>query len=716
MNPLVKKEIRLLLPSFLIGVALSFGNLFLKDDQYGFNAFVAVISFFSCSAIAVFIALNSFGAEISSGTFSMLLAQPMSRQRIWRTKTLLLAATLLIGGFLWCLVLYLRFETFTHPRGLGGFWDIFLGTWLFLLAVYSGALWTVLLFRQMAAAFWFTLLTPGAIVMFIAGLWPEKYSSACEPVVIAAVLIYAVAGIWFARRLFLQAQDVQWTGGAIAMPKVRVLARFKLGSGAYRRWRPRTALLIKELQLHQSQFVIAGVLALVHLGVIATRKLGHFSMNSSLEFILETFWGLWLVMPMLVGAAAVAEERKMGTLESQLCLPAKHRTLFAVKFSVVLFLSVLLGVVMPLWLEGSRIFPDVHFKFNIFYEFLGPFVDQIDRWLPLLILAGIAAAIGAISFYASTFTRNTLQALGPAVLGILATWFVLLVADQPEGIINYPLWRGWLVYFIGVPILTPTLIGLAFWNYQHVAVGWKAIRRNAFVLAAALGLVTAATTAIYHRALEKLTPFEPPHGVARLSMSNPTILRDQWNTLSVRLPDGRIWTTDDASISSTPSPLAWVLGDIRLNAQAGGHFLDGSNWISVDGFPWRGQVGIKTDGTVWVSKSPGRYERLATGGWKVTKAGDLVRFGYETNWCSLAPNGSSMLLVKNDGTLWRWGVTDWNYKLLEWPGFRALTPQRLGVESNWVDVVFFGDGPLCLRKTDGSVWTTWINNANKQRT
>jgi ABC-type Na+ efflux pump permease subunit len=711
MNPLVKKEIRLLLQSFLIGVALTFGNLFLKGEQVGFNALVVVVSFFSCSAIAVFMALNSFGAEISSGTFSMLLAQPISRRRIWWTKTLLLGAALLIGGLLWCLILYLRFEVLGHPRGLGDFEDIFIGTWLFLLVIYSGALWTVLLFRQMAAAFWFTILIPAALLMTVGYL--EDYPDRVPTALVIVFTVYAIAGFWLARWLFLRAQDAQWTGGAIAMPEMRGLTRFQVSSGVRRIWRPRAALLIKELQLHQAQFVIAGVLALLHLGVIATRKLGHFPTNSSMEFVLETFWGLWLVMPMLVGAAAVAEERKLGTLESQLCLPVNRRRLFAAKFSVVLFLSVLLGVVIPLLLEGTRILPDVDFKFGQFYEFLGLFVDQIDHWLPVLTLAGIAAAIGAISFYASTFARNTLQALGPAVLGILGTWILLLVASQPERIVNYPLWRGWLVYLIGVPILTPTLIGLAFWNYQHVVAGWKTIRRYGFVLAAALALVTAATTTIYHRAWEKVTPFEPPHGAARLSLSNPATLRNQWDALFVRLPDRRMWTVDYILNNRAPRPLAWVLGDIGLTSLAGGHFLDGSNWLSVVRV-WREQVGIKTDGTLWVSEHPEGFERSANGGWKTTTMGNLMRFGGETNWSSLAWDGSFMLLVKSDGTLWFWGVTNRDYKL-KWPGFRAFTPWCLGAESNWAEV-FQTDGPLCLRKTDGSAWTTWINDRNNQQT
>ena len=94
----------------------------------------------------------------------------------------------------------------------------------------------------------------------------------------------------------------------------------------------------EEFQLHQSQFLLAGALVVLHLGVVAHADIGPFPKNSETEFILEIFWGLWLVMPLLVGAAAVAEERKMGTLESQLCLPVKKRTQFATKFSVVLFL------------------------------------------------------------------------------------------------------------------------------------------------------------------------------------------------------------------------------------------------------------------------------------------------------------------------------------------------------------------------------------------
>jgi hypothetical protein len=728
MNPLVKKEIRLLLPGFLIGVALIFLNCIFKGEDLGFNASFSVVSIFACGGMAVLTALNSFGAEISGGTFSMLLAQPVSRQQIWRTKTRLLAIALFIGGILWCTVLYLRFETFHHQKVLGNFSDIFIGTWMFLLVIYSGALWTVLLLRQVAAAFWFTLLAPGAIVMAVSWLWPEKYNAFCELAVIVALLIYSGAGIWYARRLFLQAQDAHWTGGTIVWPEIRRTSRVSTDTSEKRCRHPRAALFWKEMQLQQSQFVLAGALALLHLGVLAARKFGDFQRNSSTEFILEIFWGLWLVMPMLVGTAAVAEERNLGTLTGQLCLPVKRRTQFKIKICMVLLLSVLFGIAMPLLLEGTRILPNLHIFSSDFHSESGGFpmlnawqscfwycLETVNILTPLCLFAGMTTGIAAISFYTSTLSRNTLQALAPAVLEITVFTALLLNATRPEMIFHYPVWHGSLIYFIGVPIFILVLVTMSFRNCQRTDLGWNVWRRNALVAVAALALVMAATTAIYHRAWEKLTPFEPAHGAARLSRSNPPVLREYWNTVSLRLDGGRIWMDDYGLNFIVANPLALFLGDIRLASLNGGHFLAGSNWVSVVRGGHIELAGIKTDGTLWVSERPARRERLADGEWKMSKAGDLVRLGSETNWSSIVPRGWNMLLVKNDGTLWHWGILTNGYGKIKWPGLHSFTPRRLGTESDWVEV-FMADGQPVIRKTDGSVWRTWFDRESRQQT
>src|SRR5262249_18288016 len=157
----------------------------------------------------------------------------------------------------------------------------------------------------------FTLLTPAAMAMAIVAVW-HKYivavSCSLESALIIAFSIYGVAGFAFARRLFLRAQDTHWTGGEITLLDVRGKVGWFTQPGVRRRG-PLAALWMKELRLHQSQFVLAGGLALLHLVVLAVRKLGgDFSGSSELQFVLEHFWVLWLAMPLTVGCAAVAEE------------------------------------------------------------------------------------------------------------------------------------------------------------------------------------------------------------------------------------------------------------------------------------------------------------------------------------------------------------------------------------------------------------------------
>jgi hypothetical protein len=325
----------------------------------------------------------------------------------------------------------------------------------------------------------------------------------------------------------------------------------------------------------------------------------------------------------------------------------------------------------------------------------------------------MVTAIGLISFFASTLVSNTLQALAPAVLGMLLTWYLLFAAAWPD--INLP-WRGLLIYFIGLPVLAVTLLALASRNFKRVVIGWQVWWRNLLVLLVMLGLVVIATTAIYHRTWEKLTPLEPPHGVPRLSLSNPATLREQWNKLSVGLPDGRIWTDNYWLNISARNPMALISGNIRMTSLGSGYFLDGSNWVNVVFEAWGQTAGIKTDGTLWVSQNPQRPLQSKNSGWKTIKTSTLDQFGSQSNWSSVVFwSGLNILLVKTDGTLWRWGPASWSFKNKKWPGLQSFTPQCLGTESNWAKV-FLTDTQPCLRKADGSVWIIWIKDRNDLQT
>ena len=693
MNAFIRKEVRLLLPVWIIGFLLAFSIWLIPIDESGDSVarvWLQAFPLFICPAMVLMMALSSFGGELSAGTFSNLLAQPVSRARVWWTKTLLLAAGIATISCAWLISFLLHHPNKTDSTELR---DFAVTAGLFALAVYSGGLWTVLLFRQVASAFWVMLLVPVALAVSITYIF-ENHSATIEPALIVGLSIYSIAGFIFARRMFLRAQDVQWAGAALEVPELRGLVKFTFTSGVKRIWRPRVALLAKEFQLHQSQFVMAGVLALLHLGVIVWRKFGgDAAKNSTMEFIFMAFWCLWLVMPLLVGCTAVAEERRFNTLESQLCLPVKHRTQFILKLGVVLFLSVLLGVMMPLLFEGTRIFPDLKFR-------------------GVMTMVAICASVGALSFYASTLGRNTLSVLAPAFVIIVVSATLLLNARRAEEIFGFPIWRGWLIYWIGVPVMALVLFRLAFWNYRRVLAGWKLLTRNFLVLAMSLAFVMTATSAIYHRAWEWLTPLEPAHGTARLTRDKLVSLRADDSTLTVQFSDGRVWVDQFGMMAS--DLFSVITSDYKpMEADGGGKFIEGSNWVSFAKCAFD-LVGVRADGSLWVSEQP---QQIFSSSSKTNVADwrRMMKFGEENEWKGVVGKGFSAFLLKKDGTLWQLGFENFDFsKRKRWPGLRTFEAQSLHLfhaakgypdepNSDWTEIFSIGH-TICFRKFKEQHW------------
>ena len=710
MNPLLKKEIRLLLPSFLASLLMALAIWLVPEDldhSSFFAKILIIFPFLFCPVMVVMMTLGAFGREFSLATFSMLMAQPVPRDRIWSAKTLPLAVMVTLVWFVWCISDILHNPGNQSSDDLR---DMEICTALFALAIFSGGLWSVLLFRQMAAGFWFAVLTPAAVLVSIENvILADQPDKLVERVLIAAFIVYGIAGFIFARWLFSRVQDAQWTGGDVAMPEIRGLAWFKIGLGARRDLRPRAALLAKEFQLHQSQFFMAGVLLLLHLGVIATRKFGDFRGYPDLKFVLEQFWYLWFVMPFLIGCAAVAEERKLGTLEGQLCLPAKRRTQFGLKLFVVIVLSVVMGTIMPVLLEGTRILPEFNLNFpralmagnfgmtSVGWQFALNLLATIWFSLPLLTFVAISLGMAAMAFYASTLTRNTLQALAPAVLEFLLMWLLLLGALEPEEFSRQPLWHGWLIFVIGVPVLAIVVAALAYGNYKRVLVGWSAWRRNLLTLAVTLALVICATAAIYHRAWELLGTTEPPHGIARLT-PDQTRMEVSGENITVFLPDGRVWMNRYALHGVNPFTTK-LMEDQMFG---GGKFLDGTNWLDAADC-WRDIAGIQRDGSLWVSEKPDQFRRFwLNGKMTASESTKLARFGNENDWKNISGQYIPSFLLKTNGTLWIWGTNNWVWKN-KWPGLHAFQPQQLGTNSDWSEM-FTDNGRTFFRKTNGEVW------------
>jgi hypothetical protein len=84
MNALVAKEIRLLVPAYGMAVLLAVLPVWMLPVD-GHNS-PAAASLYPFSFGAVMLALSTFGREFGLRTFPLMLAQPLERVRIWRTK------------------------------------------------------------------------------------------------------------------------------------------------------------------------------------------------------------------------------------------------------------------------------------------------------------------------------------------------------------------------------------------------------------------------------------------------------------------------------------------------------------------------------------------------------------------------------------------------------------------------------------------------------
>ncbi len=712
MNALIRKEARLLLPSTVVGLLLTTMIWFSKERTgsfVGVSEWLITISSLACPAMLVMLTLDAFGVEISTGTFSQLLSQPVPRKRIWRIKTLLLALAVVVVTGSWCLAIaHLKFAGQSGANDKREFIKLAI---MLSLAAYSGGLWTVLLLRQVAAAFWFTILPPiGIMAITVLSLdgQPEKTVEAALFVVLIA---YSIGGFLFARRLFLRAQDVDWTGRNIEMP---TLGRFFPSRNqtvvASRGWRPRAALIAKEFQLHQPILLMAGVLGLLHLVVILLRNFGgDFTKQPVMQMILSSFWMLWLVMPLLIGCTAVAEERKLGTLAAQLCLPVKRGRQFRIKFGVVLFLSVLLGAVVPALLEYQMFLdasPSTHTnQFVMQWMFSHPETfSGLERIFPMILLTIGSAAVGGISFYISTFTRTTLQSLGPAAAACSVAWFLLSAATSSNLVTQFNLWRGPIVYLIAGPIMLITLFGLMRSNFKHVFVPGRVFGFNALMLGGSLVAGITLASATYHRAWELLAPGDPVHGPARLAQQDLAKMDFVFRQGHVQLRDGRVWT---ASISDfKPGPAAYfaifVTGDwVRLGPSA---VLPETNWTGVTiSYGYAEAAGIQSDGSLWISKRRRVDVREPT-----LELLHMTRFGDASDWQSVAAGWmGDLFLLKTNGALWHLGTNEFARGNVQ-SSLRDFNPERIGTNSDWAGISS-RNARVEFRKSNGQTWqlTNW---------
>ena len=646
MSALFYKELRLLRSVWITTMLLilaptALAKLFHYDQQTAMQL-TACAGILGCAILGV----AGFGWEFEARTFSLLLVQPRQRRQFWRAKIAALVVSLLPLALASIALGVVFFQDTRHDKEAFGVAFIALAA---VSSVITSGLWTTLLLRQV-----FGSIAPMALTASVTALFDERVSDDLRYEIIVATLIaYSVAGYFLARWLFRTAQDTQWTGGNLSLSSVGRWLRRTPDTTAPKQVHPLRALFGKELHLHESSLLVAGLLLLLQFATILLSWLVKNPEASALGVLPQMIWMLWLLMPALIGCSAVAEERKLGTIEPQLCLPVSRGRQFMVKAGVTLLYGLALGAIVPILTS-----PFVRIREPQMWEFL-------CGW------AIACLGITIIGFYASSLARQMLQALGVGI-AFVALWAFLLnwltgEYSQQGGyftLFGYHLWRGLSVFIVGAfvmllfavgqtvrrwcgiwvgilalislalylgPIqsffasdfsdrsrifvivvvaflLCPVMLILAltYRNFKHPQVSPALWRRNGATWIGILLVTLVVTALIYNRTWEIRMQFEPPAGPPRLSGSvRPTITRAFGDSPTfVLLPDGRLcWHKEFERIPPTAAQTDSTQptrSDPRWRAIKNPRveLVGDSNWVAIATAHYE-LVGIKSDGSLW---------------------------------------------------------------------------------------------------------------------
>jgi hypothetical protein len=668
MKTLLLKEARMLLPFWVAALLLAVASVLIAAPGWPLAGTTPL--WFGVGIVLLSVA--PFGMEFSYGTFQMLLAQPVPRRQIWLAKVFV--ALVAMASVLGLLAICWQFRAPRMPVVHGAFSEMVLTAAMMVMVILVGGLWTTLLLRQIAAALWFTPLIPGFLFVLVMGLTDGFAKDGNHLAGVAAMIAYSVVSLIWAAWLFARAQDTQWAGGVLSLPLQDFLHFRRPGQAAAKPRPPLAALVAKEFQLHHAALLIAGCVALLQVAwVVVIAWIGiprseRAEVFLNVTLILLCFF--WWCIPLLIGVAVVAEERRLGTLDAHLCLPVNRRLQFLVKLGVALFLSVICAAV-PMWLM-NQIAPALGVPRN--------------ETFTLGLLSLVAAAIGFLSLYASTLARNTLHALSIAVVVIIGCAALTQTWIYHKRIFGVLLWQGPIGQYICWPVLAVTLAALAYVNFRHLHEGRRTWMVNVAILLASVLLATGVTALSYHRAWELALPLEPDHGPAKIQGTGKSkVCGGTFGRFFVLLPDGRIWVSADYQVHRWHN----VRPPHAREVESG--FLPGTNLVDI---VETGFVALRSDGSLWnlIMYEPRQLPRLA-----------LSRIGSDDDWAAVSGMASAhYLAIKQDGTLWGWGNNHQHALGSDLPA-KVLEPTRLGNDSDWIGCHALLNETIGVKR-DGSVW------------
>jgi ABC-type transport system involved in multi-copper enzyme maturation permease subunit len=309
---------------WLYGWALSFGG----EQIVGLAAYAVG---------AVVLGASSIGQEYFHHTLETLLIQPVARRRLLLVKFGVLAPMLGSIG----VVALVAFK-----GGLQG--SLMLG----VLPLVSGlclAPWFTMMCRSaMAGAVFSAVALP---LVLVAGVSLRLPTASMWPLLGAIAVVGAV--MTWRTFLGLEVAGASSTEIHVSAFAGRAGSRARAGRTQHPLW----LLLKKEARLQELTFVLTGLYVLIFAVIIGGQSLIPETASEPALYV-TAFFQTGLV-PILIGALASAEERRLGVTEWHVLLPFAAWKQWALKVGFIGALAYMLVVVLPTLLESMAGIPDV---------------------------------------------------------------------------------------------------------------------------------------------------------------------------------------------------------------------------------------------------------------------------------------------------------------------------------------------------------------------
>jgi len=292
-----------------------------------------VVGLCAYAAGAVALGALSLGHEYTHHTLPALLAHPISRGRMLLVKLTVLAAMLAGLGVL-ALGAWGFDPLFAAPDERRAF--LMLGALPLVCGLFL-APWLTMVGRGPLAGAVFTLALSS--LLWAAG----SYLGLPSILFWLATITLGAVGAVMTWRTFLR---LEATGGSQADVDLSAWFGRSTAAAQARRTQHRVWLLIKkELRLQQATFAVSGIYVAVCLVVIMGRRFAPGAFSESPLYI-ATFMNTALI-PMMTGAIASAEERRLGTADWHNLLPLAAWKQWTIKAGMALAIVFVLGVVLP---------------------------------------------------------------------------------------------------------------------------------------------------------------------------------------------------------------------------------------------------------------------------------------------------------------------------------------------------------------------------------